>query len=105
MIKSGRKFKDDDVGERLDLAKRKLLVTLLNYHGVLQAYCRSSNTGAIRRGHVLTCSSEKKNHKSWNKIIIIKLKILSLSGPCHSLECSTDVTIKLRRRRGILGAL
>lgn len=29
-IKSGRKFKDDDIGERLDLAKRKLLVTLLN---------------------------------------------------------------------------
>lgn len=74
MIKSGRKFKDDDVGERLDLAKRKLLVTLLNYHGVLQAYCRGSNTGAIRRGHVLARSWEKHKSQSWNKIIVIKLK-------------------------------
>lgn len=49
MIKSGRKFKDDGIGERLDLAKRKLL----NYHGVLQVYCRDSSMGAIRRGHVL----------------------------------------------------
>lgn len=91
MIKSGRKFKDDGIGERLDLAKRKLL----NYHGVLQAYCRDSSMGAIRRGHVLSCSWEKNKTQSWNKIIIFKLKISAPS--CHSLECSIDV-IKLRRR-------
>lgn len=70
MIESGRKFKDDDVGERLDLAKRKLLVTLLNYHGVLQAYCRDSNVGAIRRGHVLAYSWGKKKSQSWNKLLL-----------------------------------
>lgn len=45
MIKSGRKFKDDNVGERLDLAK---------------AYCRDSNMRAIKRGYVWACSLEKK---------------------------------------------
>ena len=41
MIKSVRKFKykDDDIGERLNLSKRKLLVTLLNCHGVSKVYC------------------------------------------------------------------
>lgn len=69
MIKSGRKFKDDDVGERLGFAKRKLLVTLLNYHGVLQAYCRDSNMGAIRKCHA--CSWGKRKSQRWNKIIVI----------------------------------
>lgn len=42
---SGRKFKDDDIGERLDFAKRKLLVTLLNEHGAggLQRFKHGSN--------------------------------------------------------------
>lgn len=43
MIKSGRKFKDDNAGERLDHAKRKLLVILLNLHRVSQAYFSDSD--------------------------------------------------------------
>lgn len=71
MIQNGRKFKDDDAGEKLDLAKRKLLVTLLNYYGVLQTYCRDSDMGAIRSRHVLSWSWEKINHTIGIKSLLV----------------------------------